>query len=179
MILCGDLCSAVQYLRQVNLIHRDIKPDNILLAQRSDGRNIYKLGDFGSARILRAKKTYTSLHGTFEFLHPDIFGKLFKAGLDDIDPDVMFDATHELWSIGATLYVSATGELPFLPQNGRENYKTMYAMITRKGRNHISAKELKGGGIKWSSELPAHALGNMPKCNVALYLAGLLNVRFK
>lgn len=176
--LCKDLCSAIQYLRQINVVHRDIKPENILVANQSDGQIIYKLGDFGAARLLKTNETYISLHGTFEFSHPDIFARLYKEGLDNVRADTLFNATHELWSIGATLYVAATGQLPFNPVAGRDNFKCMYKMITEKKRNDISATELATSEIEWSSQLPAHALGNTNNKNVAAYLAGLLNVCF-
>lgn len=180
--LCKDLCSAVKHLRENNLVHRDIKPENILTAKSNDGQTIYKLGDFGAARQLKENENYGSCYGTYEFLHPDIFAKLYKPGLDNIDPNLLFYATNELWSIGATLYTAATGQVPFLPRNGRDDFKTMFQMITLKQRKHISATEPKAGKISWSSKLPASALGNSLalenslKRNIESYLAGLLNV---
>lgn len=178
--LCKDLCAAIKYLRQLNLIHRDIKPDNILVAKHNDSQITYKLCDFGAARRLKPNEKYTSLHGTFEFCHPDIFAKLHKAGLDNVDSNLSFTDTNELWSIGVTLFEAATGQLPFLPINGRDNYKLMYRMITEKQRGDISATELKESQIKWSSELPVHAIAAHPhKEKVQAYLAGLLNVCIK
>lgn len=175
--LCKDLCAATRYLRQLNLIHRDIKPDNILVAKHNDGQITYKLCDFGAARVLKPNEKYTSIHGTFEFCHPDIFAKLYETGLDNVDSNLSFTDTNELWSIGVTLYQAATGQLPFLPIKGRDNYKLMYRMITEKQRGDISATESKKSQIKWSSELPAHALAAHPhKEKVQSYLAGLLNV---
>lgn len=179
--LCQNLCSAVQHLRQLALVHRDIKPENILIKKLSNEQKTYKLGDFGTARVLTANESFTSLHGTPEFLHPDIFGKLYAADLDNIDSDVEFNALHELWSIGATLYNSATGQLPFHTNKGREDHKKMYAMMTQKTAKHISARETTAGKIKWSGELPSHALGNtLDKTfisKIEAYLACLLNVR--
>lgn len=175
--LCHDLCAAVKYLRQQGLVHRDIKSDNILVAKQNDGQIVYKLGDFGAARRLKPEEQYVSLHGTEEFLHPDIFAKLYAPGLKNIDPKLAFTDTHELWSIGVTFYEAATGQLPFLPKNGRENYKLMYRMITEKKLGDISAKELENSQLQWSSELPAHALAAHPhREKVQAYLAGLLNV---
>lgn len=178
--VCEDLCGAVHYLRRINMVHRDIKPDNILMTKRNDGQFAYKLGDFGAARILKENQKYVSLYGTFEFLHPDIFAKLYAADLSNIDPNLSFVDKHELWAIGATLFVAATGEVPFSPQMGRDDHKLMFEMISKKQPKDISATETKDGQIQWSRELPTYALGgSSERNNVEAYLAGLLNVCFK
>lgn len=136
--------------------------------------------NFGAARLLKENESYDaiSLHGTFEYLHPDMFSKLYEAGLEVNPPDT-FIAAYELWSIGATLYQAATGKLPFSPKRGRDAYKTMYEMISQKLITHISAKELKDGTIKWLEHLPKSAFKNSDKGNIEAYLAGLLNVCFE
>lgn len=134
--VCQFLCTVEKYLRQINIIHRDIKPENILTKTLNDGQIIYKLGDFGAARLLKENKQYKSLHGTEAYVHPDIYAKLYEKGLDNVDPNVLFDATHELWSIGATLYAVATGQVPFEPKKGMKDFKTMYAMTTQKKQSY-------------------------------------------
>lgn len=176
--LCNGLCNAIQHLWQKDIVHRDIKPENILMVKSSAGQNIYKLGDFGAARILPPDETYKSLYGTYEFLHPDIFAKYHQAGLKEVRRNEHFIATHELWSVGVTLYTAATGQLPFRPEKEREDYQTMFNMITQKQPRHIAAAETKDGQITWSSKLPAHALGISRKRHIETYLAGLLTVCF-
>lgn len=62
-----DICSALIACGEKNIIHRDIKPDNILVSE--DG--VYKLGDFGVARELD-HTTAASLKGTPTFMAPEV-----------------------------------------------------------------------------------------------------------
>lgn len=172
--VCRFLCTVTKHLRQMNLVHRDIKPENILVKNLSDGQKIFKLADFGAARVLEPEDRFETVCGTEEFSNPKIHAKLHAEVLEGVDPDAMFGATTELWSIGVTLYVVATGALPFHPKKGRKDPQKMHAMTTQKKTNDIAAEELKTGRIKWSSNLPADALVNAPKSKVQAYLAGLL-----
>lgn len=59
----------------------------------------------------------------FDFQHPDIF----KAAFIDRYRPREFDISVDLWSLGATLYHTATGKVPFQPFHGRGDKHTMYA----------------------------------------------------
>lgn len=59
----------------------------------------------------------------FDFQHPDIF----KAAFIDRHRPREFDISVDLWSLGATLYHTATGKVPFQPFHGRGDKHTMYA----------------------------------------------------
>lgn len=168
--LCSHLSSAIKHLREKDLIHRDIKPGNILYSVAVDGQLIYKLADFGSARILKTNDSYISLYGTTEFAHPDIIAKQYAQVLGIKRPPRTFMPNHDLWPIGVTLYCAATGNLPFSPRNGRDDIPKLFEMISKKRTNDISAQELDDGQIVWSSKLPKF------KDEVAAFVAGLLNV---
>ena len=57
-------------LRDNNLVHRDLKPGNIMKFIKDDGTIVYKLTDFGAARELQDDQQFVSLYGTEEYLHP-------------------------------------------------------------------------------------------------------------
>lgn len=173
--VCHDLLSAVEYLRKENIIHGDIKPNNILTFEY-DGTTTYKLCDFGSARILKPNEKYSSIAGTPQYMHPDIYGKYYSGMLNIKSPTQTFTDIHELWSIGVTFYQVASGNLPFKPKNGRLDMKTMYKMIREKPPGSISARQTEDGGIEWSTKLPDCELDDALRQVVTPLLAALLQV---
>lgn len=83
-------------LRLQNLVHRDLKPGNIMKFISEDGRTIYKLTDFGAARELEDNQPFVSLYGTEEYLHPDLYERaVLRKSISKT-----FTANIDLWSIG-------------------------------------------------------------------------------
>ncbi len=86
-----------QFLLKFDLVHGDIKPENVIRAQRK-GKTYYKMVDFGSIVEIFS---INSRAGTPSYLAPERF-----AGAS-------IDEKTEIFSIGATLYETLTGKLPF------------------------------------------------------------------
>lgn len=113
-----DFIDGFEYLSRKNIVHGDIKPANILMSIHN-GMNVFKIADFGAARVLRPGERFTSLYGTVEYLHPDILSNFYEHTLAKRPSKKHFGELHELWSVAATFYESATATLPFNPINGR------------------------------------------------------------
>jgi serine/threonine protein kinase len=91
----------LQRAHHQGLVHRDIKPDNIMLA--ADGT--VKLADFGLVKELEADLNLTRTSrglGTPHFMAPEQFRNAKYA-----------DARCDIYSLGATLYMMVTGKMPF------------------------------------------------------------------
>lgn len=166
--------SGFEYLIHQNIAHRDLKPDNVMVSMCSNGLSCYKIGDFGAARQLKRREKYSSLYGTYEYLHPDLFIKYYYRLLG-IKPKVNeFDCTHDFWSLGVTLYEVATGSLPFAPTNNRGDKKIMFEMITQKKPGDIAAVQTENG-IEWLNSLPDYSSVATDE-HVTQFLAKLIDV---
>uniref|UniRef100_A0A1A9WM29 Protein kinase domain-containing protein n=1 Tax=Glossina brevipalpis TaxID=37001 RepID=A0A1A9WM29_9MUSC len=172
LLVLEHLCAGMKHLRDNKLVHRDLKPGNIMKFISEDGHTIYKLTDFGAARELEDNQPFASLYGTEEYLHPDLYERaVLRKSINR-----SFTANVDLWSIGVTLYHVATGNLPFRPYGGRKNRETMHQITTKKASGVISGTQLsENGPIEWSTTLPAHChLSEGLKTLVTPLLAGLL-----
>lgn len=107
-----EVCSAVQHAHQRGVLHRDLKPGNILVAYR-DGAHVVKVIDFGLAKVLdegeiSAQPLATEsgrLLGTPEYMSPEQ-----AAGAP-------VDTRTDIYSLGTVLYELLCGQLPF-PSEG-------------------------------------------------------------
>lgn len=102
IVLFLDVCSAVQYAHRNLVIHRDIKPGNILVS--SDG--VPKLLDFGIAKLLQNDQEESTLTGDARFFTPQY------ASPEQLRGDPISTLT-DVYSLGLVLYKLLAGRLPF------------------------------------------------------------------
>ena len=95
--LAKTLIKMSQFLLKYDLVHGDIKPENIIVIQR-DGKKIFKIIDFGS--ITEVYST-TSKAGTPSYLAPERFQQS------------AINEKTEIFAIGVTIYESLTGKFPY------------------------------------------------------------------
>jgi serine/threonine-protein kinase len=103
-----EVADALSYAHERGVVHRDIKPDNILLDQQGGGRPM--VTDFGIARAVsdgNARLTATGIAiGTPAFMSPEQ-----SAGDRDLD------GRSDLYSLGVVAYQMLSGDLPFTASN--------------------------------------------------------------
>jgi predicted ATPase/signal transduction histidine kinase/ActR/RegA family two-component response regulator len=105
--LTAAIATALGEVHRRGIIHRDIKPQNVLVnAERTE----IKLIDFGiatqRARQVEASTAVEELAGTLAYMAPEQTGRMNRA----------VDARADLYALGATLYQMLTGELPFVTE---------------------------------------------------------------
>ncbi|KAK7502922.1 hypothetical protein BaRGS_00005871 [Batillaria attramentaria] len=90
--------AGVSYLHSQNIVHRDIKDENIII----DENFRIKLIDFGAAAYMSEGKLFGTFCGTIEYCSPEVLmGNKYRG------PEL------EMWSLGITLYTLVFGENPF------------------------------------------------------------------
>jgi serine/threonine protein kinase len=93
---------ALEVIHAAGLLHRDLKPDNILLCPNAGGTERAVLLDFGSARGFTAGQT----QNLDRLLTPGY------APLEQYSSSARFDVYTDIYSLGATLYQCLTGQVP-------------------------------------------------------------------
>lgn len=123
-----QLASSLKFLRSKNLVHRDIKPQNLLLATPLVGYHdsktfhemgfvgiynlpILKIADFGFARFLPNTSLAETLCGSPLYMAPEILNYQ------------KYNAKADLWSVGTVLYEMSCGKPPFKASNHLELFK--------------------------------------------------------
>ena len=95
-----EISSALAFCQRKNIIHRDVKPENILISEAGQ----FKLGDFGVAKTTSVHSTSGSHKGTDRYMAPEVF------------LNQPYGPTVDVYSLGLVMYrLLNNGRLPFLP----------------------------------------------------------------
>uniref|UniRef100_A0A8C4QII9 non-specific serine/threonine protein kinase n=1 Tax=Eptatretus burgeri TaxID=7764 RepID=A0A8C4QII9_EPTBU len=104
-IIFYQLALALQYLHNKGIVHRDVKPANVLLCSAEQGACLIKVSDFGLSRVLGPSNWLSTLCGTFLYAAPEVLGN---------GSHPRYSSPVDLWAAGVTLYACLFGRLPFL-----------------------------------------------------------------
>ena len=97
-----QLCSGVEYMHQNNMVHRDLKCENILLSKK----NVIKIADFGFARFIEPHEYSKTYCGSAAYAAPELLqGIPYKGPIADV------------WSLGVILYIMCCSSMPFRDTN--------------------------------------------------------------
>lgn len=95
-----DICKALELCQKYNIIHRDIKSENIFVSPAGD----YKLGDFGIARTVEKTTGEMSKKGTYTYMAPEVYKE---------EP---YNSSVDIYSLGIVMYrLLNENRAPFLP----------------------------------------------------------------
>eukprot|EP00397_Hematodinium_sp_SG-2012_P025916 GEMP01027114.1.p1 GENE.GEMP01027114.1~~GEMP01027114.1.p1 ORF type:complete len:527 (+),score=76.26 GEMP01027114.1:26-1582(+) len=121
--IVAQICSAVDYLHDINVVHRDLKLENLLVDKSGE---VVKLVDFGFAVKLENKEKRLKVFcGTPSYMSPEIVsGKDYSGFCADI------------WAIGVLIFVLLLGRFPFKAQTEPELFQRI-----RRGAYSIGATE--------------------------------------
>ncbi|CAH2283120.1 serine threonine- kinase 17A [Pelobates cultripes] len=107
--LMRQILKGVSFLHRHNLVHLDLKPQNILLTSSCPLGDI-KIVDFGLSRIVNNNEELREIMGTPEYVAPEILS---------YEP---ISTATDMWSIGVLAYVMLTGTSPFLGDDKQQTF---------------------------------------------------------
>jgi len=132
-----SILSAIRYLHKINVVHRDLKCNNIVF-DKPGIEGTLKLIDFGESKIVDPEEMYNECIGTIHFVPPEVCslrsGNDLKAG--------------DMWSIGVIVYILCCGEPPFGGDNELEIWERIQAEhqpLAFPARLSASCKEFMSG----------------------------------
>ncbi|XP_003222330.1 serine/threonine-protein kinase 17A [Anolis carolinensis] len=113
--LMRQILEGVSFLHRNNVVHLDLKPQNILLTSESPLGDV-RLVDFGLSRVMKNSEELREIMGTPEYVAPEILS---------YDP---ISTATDMWSIGVLAYVMLTGVSPFLGSDKQETFLNISQM---------------------------------------------------
>jgi serine/threonine-protein kinase len=143
--IASRICEALHYMHEHEVVHRDLKPDNIMIC--SDGS--LRIMDFGIAKFESARRLtfggFTPAMGTPDYMAPEqVKGK-------------RGDARTDIYSLGAILYEMVTGSVPF------EGANPFIIMNSRLTGDPIAPRRRNDKISPQVEEIILHAMARLPQ----------------
>ena len=104
-------CEALAVAHSNEIIHRDVKPENLFLARRADGTEILKVLDFGISKVALTGSVFG---GDISLVKTqDLMGSPLYMSPEQIRSTADADQRSDIWALGVVLYELVTGQVPF------------------------------------------------------------------
>jgi len=105
-----QILSAISYLHSQNIVHSDLKAENIMFFRDDEEDLHWKLIDFGMASKYNPEKKMSHIQGTPYYIAPEVLKN-------------WYDSKADIWSLGVLLYIMLSGSPPFRATTLKEIFK--------------------------------------------------------
>jgi predicted Ser/Thr protein kinase len=138
-----QICEALQYAHEEGIIHRDVKPENILM----DRRGRVKIADFGLAKLVGAAPNASLLTRSSQ-----VMGTLYYMAPEQLESPLTVDHRADIYSLGVVFYEMLTGGLPLgrfappshkVPVDARLDNVVLRALEKEPERRYQQVREVK------------------------------------
>ena len=119
-----QILSAMNYCHNMNILHRDLKPDNILIKKSENGLCRVKICDFGTSYIFKKGEKQKEAIGTLNYMAPEVLKEKYNQKCD-------------LWSCGVIMYILLTGRKPFV---GRDDIEVISKILSNSYNKNLINK---------------------------------------
>ncbi|KAI0430990.1 hypothetical protein F5Y09DRAFT_306361 [Xylaria sp. FL1042] len=161
-IIAWQLVDALGYLHANKITHRDVKPDNILIA--STNPLVVKLTDFGLSKMIDTEQTFLKTFcGTLLYCAPEVYteyssyddygNRTNRKNLRPVNGE-RYDHAVDIWSLGGVLFYTLTGSPPFPVKNGVTYTELLdYIIKTPLNKTPLNKANVSPNGINFLSRM--------------------------
>jgi hypothetical protein len=164
LTIVPQICEGLQFAHDEGVVHRDVKPENILI----DSRGNVKIADFGLAKLAENSAENFTLTGTHQ-----VMGTPRYMAPEQMGGSRGVDHRADIYSLGVVFYELLTGEVPMgqfeppskkTPVDARLDDVVLRALASEPERRFQSASELKSS-VNAISSINADSMANAPSAS--------------